>query len=419
MAVTGTTPTVAGIGEKASASPQTGVVASVVFLTYLGLMILNPLVAPLSRELGLAEWQMGAVASSAALVMVVTSPLWGRYGGVWGRRRVLLIATLSGTIALAAFALITQLGLIGILGTVTLFVAFVLVRGIWFGLSEAAVLPNTQAYIAETVTDPHERLKGMSAIGAAQGLALLIGSAVGGLLAALGPLVPLWITPVILLAAAILVFTRFRAPAMRSSDSEAPAKVRASDKRVFAFLLIAFGAFTALGFMQMLIGFLVQDRLHIGTEQTALLTGIVLLGAGAGLFFAQAVVVPRSGWKPSRLIRVGLAIAATGFIVLLPEWGFWGILCGVLLTGVGLGMVSPSLSAGASLAVRHEEQGSVAGLMGATIALTFVIAPVSATALYGISPIVPLVISAALCLAILIVASLTRRIDPVAPVASS
>lgn len=90
------------------AKSQTTVAAGTVFLMYLELMILNPLIAPLARELDLAEWQIGAVVSSAALVMVIASPIWGRYGRTWGRRRVLLVTTISGTVAITVFALLTQ-----------------------------------------------------------------------------------------------------------------------------------------------------------------------------------------------------------------------------------------------------------------------------------------------------------------------
>ncbi|MGO1852759.1 MAG: MFS transporter [Microbacteriaceae bacterium] len=391
--------------------PRTGAAAGVVFLMYLGLMILNPIIAPLSRELGMAEWHLGAVVSVAALVMVIASPIWGRYGGAWGRRRVLLGTTISGTVAIAVFALIAQIGLTGALTPTTLVIAFVIVRGIWFGLSEAAVLPNVQAYIAESTDGPEQRLKGMSALGAAQGLSMVAGAAAGGLLAAVSPLVPLWATPALLLAAVVLVATRFTGSVQGSVDEDLPRKVRVLDPRAWPFLAIAFGTFTALGFMQMLIGFLIQDRLDTTTETTALLTGIALLGAGAGLFLSQAVVVPKSGWTPARLIRIGLLIAAVGFVTMLPEWGAWNIFAGVLLTGAGIGMVAPSVNAGISLAVDPDEQGSVAGLVGATNALTFVIAPIAATALYGIAPTLPLTISAITCTAALAFALTTRQLD--------
>ena len=143
-----------------SASGQHRVAAGTVFLMYLGLMILSPLIAPIAREVGLAEWQVGAVVSAAALTMVLASPALGRYGRRWGRRRVLVVATASATVSIAAFAAITQLGLERLLPPMVLFLVFLVVRGVWFGLSEAAMLPNVQAFIAETTADPRERVSG-------------------------------------------------------------------------------------------------------------------------------------------------------------------------------------------------------------------------------------------------------------------
>lgn len=393
---------------------QIGVAAGVLFFMYLGLMILTPIIAPLSRVLHLAEWQIGAVMSVAALVIALASPAWGRLGGRWGRRRVLLATTSAGTLAMVTFAALTQAGLRGLLGATAMFAVFVVTRGVWFGLCEAAILPNVQAYVAETVQDPAERVRGMAAVGAAQSLSMVVGSAAGGLLATGGTLVPLWITPALMTCGIVLVAGWFRAPAVRRADDEAPSRLAVGDRRSLPFLLIAFGAFTALNFMQMLAGFLVQDRLRIGVERTALLTGVVLLVAGVGLFLAQAVVVPRTGWAPARLIRFGLATAGLGFLLMVPDLGLWGLIGTALLIGLGLGLTMPGISAGASLAVGPGEQGAVAGLVNSVLALTMIVSPVVSTALYAIAPQVPLVISAVIC-ALTLALAVRLKLSPAAP----
>lgn len=49
-----------------------------VLLAYMGQMILNPIIAPLSREIGLQEWHIGATISLAAIVLSLSSTTWGR-----------------------------------------------------------------------------------------------------------------------------------------------------------------------------------------------------------------------------------------------------------------------------------------------------------------------------------------------------
>ncbi|MDO5051346.1 MAG: MFS transporter [Pseudoclavibacter sp.] len=369
--------------------------ASAVFLVYLGLVIVNPLIAPLSRRLGLAEWQIGAVVSATALAVVWASPLLGRLGAVWGRRRTLLAGCGSAALAAVLFALLAQLGFVRAIGGTALFLSLLIVRGAWFGLSEAAVLTNVQAHIAETTSGVRERVRGMAGIGAAQGAARMLGSALGGGLTFLGLLAPLWFAPLAILAAGALVLFAFRGTAPRRRSAEALA-VRATDRRVLPFLAVSFGAFAALGFPHILVGFLAQDRLGLGTEAAALFAGLSYVCAGAGMFLAQSFVVPRLAWGPSRLVRAGLFAATAGFAVLVPGLGLVGLIAGMTVTGLGIGVLAPGVNAGVSLAVGDREQGSAAGLVTSANALTLVIAPLSATVLYGASPELPLLIATAL-----------------------
>ena len=61
---------------------QIPLLLATVFLAYLGQMTLNPIIAPLAREVGLAEWQVGVTISTAA-VMVVSSALPPDVPDVW------------------------------------------------------------------------------------------------------------------------------------------------------------------------------------------------------------------------------------------------------------------------------------------------------------------------------------------------
>jgi len=72
--------------------PQIPLLLGTVFLAYLGQMTLNPIIAPLSREVGLAEWQIGVTISAAAVMVVISSQFWGRRSQSWGRKPVLLLA---------------------------------------------------------------------------------------------------------------------------------------------------------------------------------------------------------------------------------------------------------------------------------------------------------------------------------------
>ena len=164
--------------RRGRSSSQVGVVLSAVFLAYLGQTTLNPVIAPLSREVGLAEWQIGLTISVAAVMVVLTSQSWGRRSQSWGRKPVLVAALGICATTMALFALIAALGVGGALSGTPLFCLFVLTRGLVFGAALAAIMPTAQAYVADVTSNEEERVRGMAGVGASQGMASIAGALV-------------------------------------------------------------------------------------------------------------------------------------------------------------------------------------------------------------------------------------------------
>lgn len=388
-------------GETVDPAPQVRLLIGVVFIVYVAQMTLFPILAPLAREVGLAEWQIGVTISLAALMLVLTSPWWGHRSQSIGRRPVLLAALSLGILTMTGFAVVARLGVVGALAGVPLFLLFLLLRGVGFGSAIAAVPTTAQAYIADVTPDEATRVKGMAGLGAAQGLSVIVGAGIGGALSALGLLAPIVVVPVLLAIGLLLVATRLpKEP--RTVLRERPARVSPRDTRIWPFLVAGFGMFTALGFIQITTGFLVQDRLELDAEAAGVMTGVTLVAAGVGLAVAQAVIVPRSGWGPTTLLRVGDGVALVGFLALIPDLGAVPLVLAIGLTGLGLGTAMPGYTAGASLLVERHEQGGVAGLTMATTGLTFVIAPAAGTALYGVASVLPLIAGAVMMALILL-----------------
>ncbi|WP_433532384.1 MFS transporter [Micromonospora sp. CA-263727] len=377
-----------------SGNAQVPVVLTAVFLVFLGQMTLNPIIAPLSREVGLAEWQIGMTISIAAIMVVATSQAWGRRSQSWGRKPVLVAAFALATVSMALFALVATLGMGGLVSGTVLFTLFVLLRGVAFGAAIAAVPTTAQAYIADITSSEPERVRGMAGVGTAQGIAMVGGAVVGGLLAAFGLLAPLVAVPVLLGVGLALVALRLRRQGV-AELVEKPVRISPWDARVWPYLLAGFGMFTALGFVQIVTGFIVQDRFGLDAEATGLLTGGALLAAGVGMVVAQAVIVPRSQWRPPTLLRVGGSVALAGFVLLLPAAPVAVLIAAILLIGLGLGIAMPGYIAGPTLSSTREEQGGLAGLISANSALTFVVAPTAGTALYSLWPPLPVIVGAA------------------------
>ncbi|WP_328646704.1 MFS transporter [Amycolatopsis sp. NBC_00348] len=382
------------------------VVCLAVFGLMAGQQMLNPILPPLAREFGFSELALGAVWAVGGAGVVLASPFWGRRGASWGHRPVLLISLAGAMIALLAFALVARLGLGGTLAVPVLFTLVLLTRGVVFGLAWAATPVTAQSYIADLTPGPAERVRGMSMFGAAQGLALAVGPALGGVLSLAGLTVPIYVAPVILAVIAVLVAIGLPKPPAR--EVRAPqVKVSPADRRMWPFLLIGFGLYLALAIVLMTVGFLVQDRLGLAAQDTSRVTSLVML-AGAGLIIlVQVLAVPRLKWTPVRLIRVGAVVMTGGMLLVTVASGGLLLGAGVAVLGAGMGFATPGFMSAPTLLATREEQGAVAGLVGSASALAFMGGPLLGTGLYEISPTVPYAAGAVL-LAGLAVFAFTR-----------
>jgi MFS transporter, DHA1 family, tetracycline resistance protein len=393
------------------------VVCLAVFGLMTGQQMVNPILAPLARELGFSELALGLVLAVGASGVVLASAFWGRRAVAWGHRPVLLVSLLGALAGLLAFALIAQAGLAGAVGGPVLFGLVLLSRGAVFGLAWAATPVTAQAYIADATSGPAERVRGMSRLGAAQGLGLAVGPAVGGLLGGAGLLVPVYAAPAVLAVIAGLVAVALPRPAVRAVR---PPRVRVSplDRRMWPFLVTGFGLYLAITVVLMTVGFLLQDRLHLDARDTGRTTGLVTLAGAALIVLVQVLVVPRLNWPPLRLLRTGAVLMTAGMVVVAVAPGALPLAAGVAVLGAGLGFGMPGAMAGPTLLARPGEQSAVAGLVSASTALTFVLGPLLGDGLYELGPTVPFLVM------IVLLAALTgftflhsglRRTAPVPP----
>ncbi|WP_132124894.1 MFS transporter [Actinocrispum wychmicini] len=366
-----------------------------------GQQMVTPVLAPLARELGFNELALGIVLAVGASGVVLASPFWGRRSVTWGHRPVLLISLVGAMAGLLAFAIVARIGLTGVLALPLLFVLILLSRGLVFGLAWAATPVTAQSYVADVTTGEAERVRGMSMVGAAQGLALAVGPAFGGLLSSADLLAPLYVAPAILAVIAVLV--RIVLPKPPTHRIRPPAtKVSPFDRRMWPFLTTGFGMYLALTIVLMTVGFLLQDRLHLTAQETGRATGLVML-AGAGMIvLVQALAIPRLRWAPVRLIRVGAILMTGGMILATVASDGLQLAAGVAVLGAGLGFGMPGIMSAPTLLATREEQGAVAGLVSATTALTFVLGPVLGTGLYEIAPAIPYAIGTVLLAALTI-----------------
>ena len=96
--------------------------------------------------------------------------------------------------------------------------------------------------------------------------------------------------------------------------------------------------------------------------------------------------------------------AAAGSLLLAVSTDFYSIVLAFALASLGYGFARPGFSAGASLAVGHEDQGAAAGAITAVNGAAFVVAPTVGIALYQVAQPLPYLTSAAMLIAMLVYA---------------
>ena len=409
-------------------NPTLRALVAIALFTYTAQNMLNVSIAPLSRALDLPEWIVGAAVSLAAAAVTALSQFWGRRSIAWGRRRVILLALFLALTAGTLFSAAVWARAAGYIGAFLAAGAIMAARGPFFGAAVAAIPPTGQALVAEVTPDEASRVRGTSAFSGAINLSVMVGSLVSSALGAWWIFGPVHATPIfVLIALAIALIwlprdgastrTRRRLPRLSAEDTapekaapassteatdnasgakataELPPRVRWTDRRIAPWIASVFGIYFANGVVQITMGFLVQDRGGLEPAPAVSVTALMLLANATGAMLMQLIVVPRLGWGPRRLLRAGMTLALVALACLTIAPSLWALAASTFAMGVASGMASPGYSAGASLAVSAREQGGIAGVINATGAITWIVAPVSATALYGWMPLSPFLLA--------------------------
>jgi MFS transporter, DHA1 family, tetracycline resistance protein len=371
----------------------TVIIVTGLFTVYMGLGVLNPLLAPLVRELGLSETQGGLIITAAAMMFALGSPFWGGRSERWGRKPVLLLSLLGFSLGFGAFAVAAQFGLREALPPLAVFGSLVLTRAVAGFLMGGAPVA-AQAFIADT-TSGAERTAGIALLGAANGFGFIVGPALGAGLAGFGLLAPLYAVAVLPLLAALLVALRLPATPPRQRDKGTP-RLQPGDARIWPWLLVGFTIIVALVGVQVTAGFLFQDRLALTPQQTAQTLGATLVTVGIANLVAQLGIIRTFKVPPLTLLRFGLPLAVLGFAILTVATTLPLLVLSFVVAGLGLGLALPGYTAAATLEVSSDEQGAVAGLSTAAQGFGAMTGPLIATSLYQVRSEYPYLLSCTL-----------------------
>jgi MFS family permease len=352
----------------------------------MGQTLVFALLPLLGRAVGLRELQVGVIITASSAVYAVATRSWGRRSDHLGRRRVILIGLGGYTVGTLVFTSLFWLGFEQQLRGMLLWAALVIARCLQSTVM-AGTMPAASAYVSD-ITTPATRTVGIARLGAANSTGTIIGPAIGGMLAGLSLLAPLYFAALVTFACLLLVALRLPAAPRLPVTGTTPARVALgfADRRYRHLLLIAAVMFIAFSVVQQTLGFYFQDTLRLPGRQVARQVGFALMLAAALALLAQGLLVQRLRWPSWRLIRYGLAALIAGSLLLAVGGHAPLLYAGTGLCGLGAGLCYPGCVAAASLSVGAGEQGSLAGLTTALPAIGSIVGPVLGTGLYELSP---------------------------------
>ncbi len=262
-----------------------------IFIAMLGLSVLFPIIGPLGRELGLTPAQIGWFSTAYSLMQFIFSPIWGSRSERQGRRPTLIMGLVGFSVSFGLFGLLAQLGMNGGLAAGTLFALLVASRVIG-GIFSSATLPTAQAMMAD-ISSEKDRAASMGLIGAAFGLGVVFGPAIGAALSGISLIAPVYFSAGLGLFTAALAY--FLVPETRHPGM---AQAQQGDRRALLGkgaipLFLAVSALSTLASvgMEQTIAFYVQDAMNLSGSQTAKTVGgmLAIFGILAALVQGGAI----------------------------------------------------------------------------------------------------------------------------------
>ena len=389
---------------------------------------LQTVLPAIARVIHIPDMLVAIIFSFSALLWTFSAPYWARQSDIRGRRRLMAVGVIGFGVSMLGCGVVIFAGLQGLLVPVATFVLFALMRTL-FGIFGSASNPAAQAYVAAR-TSESQRTNALATLSSAFGLGTILGPAVAplfiiGIFGLSGPLFAFASLAVVVLYAVQRYLpdddpTHFNggtpmgervphgAPAseptvsggatggsLKAAAIGRTARLSWRDPRILPFMIFGFFSGSVQAATGQAMGFLVIDKIGGDAMAAQHEIAIVFMAGAAATLLVQWGLIPLFRMTPPTLMRVGTLVAAVGTagVALAPD--FYALVVAFGLLSMGYGFARPGFTAGASLAVSHEEQGGVAGAVTSVNGACFVLAPAVGIGLYQFGPALPYALGAA------------------------
>jgi DHA1 family multidrug resistance protein-like MFS transporter len=368
-------------------SRQVFILFSGLFIIMVGFGIIIPILPYFAESMGASSFHLGLLMASYSLTQFIFAPVWGRYSDRVGRRPVMLLGLLGFGITFLMFAMSDHLWM--------LFAARIL-----GGFLTSATLPTAMAYIGDS-TSEKDRGGGMGLMGAAMGLGMIFGPAIGGYMGAISFRAPFYFAAG--LGFLTTVFAFFMLPeslppdkrVQHSPKADRPSLLSALRGNLGYLFFLAFLISFAMGNLESMFALFVEAKLGFGSTEV----GTVFSVVGIIAVVLQGVVVGKAinRWGEISLSRVALLFTAIGYLLVTRATNLWTLILFVAVQNLGSAFLSPSLSSYVSKHTRMG-QGSAMGMQQSFMSLGRVAGPLWGGMVFSVSYHMPYFTGAAIML---------------------
>lgn len=361
------------------------VLFAIMFMVMLGFGIIIPVLPFYAQEFGADAVTLGLLMAVYSVMNFIFAPIWGGLSDKIGRKPVLLIGLAGFAMSYFLFAMATQLWM--------LFATRILA-----GILSAATMPTVMAYMAD-ITTPETRAKGMGMVGAAAGLGFVFGPAIGGGFQHFGFAVPFFVAGILVIINfifAALILKESVSKEQRIENAAKKSKMWNSFRPPLSYLfLMQFIVTLSLAGLEATFAYYSADTFGGTAGDLAIIFSI--MGVAGAIVQGGLIGKLTKSLGELRVIQLGLAISAAGFILITQVHSF--LTAAVYLTtfAIGNNMIRPAVSALVSKRT-GTGQGGTMGILGSMDSLGRIAGPVLGGVLYKVALTYPYVAGAIISL---------------------
>lgn len=368
------------------------ILAAGMTLFAIGQSLLFIIIAPLTPLTGLNKTEFGLIFAIANIPLIFAAPMWGRLSDKHGRKPIFVIGLFGSAAGTLMVALSLRYG-ISAGSSIGVVAILLLCARAFYSATASAIYPSSQAYMAD-VTPPDKRAQGMALMGGANSLGAILGPAIGGGLAFMGLLFPMYVTAAIMGIGAICAIFILREPA-RHVEQKKVSSIGFGDKRLRPFMILWACFFLVFISMQFITPFYIADKYgYSDPKQMSQMASIALACMAVVITLTQGVLFQIIKPHPKTLLRLCGPSFALALIIIAYAPNIWVMIFGYSLIGFAFSFATPGINGGASLSVDRHEQGAAAGILAAANTTGPILGPALGPLLYEISPNAPMLFGA-------------------------